>query len=117
MFLGNILKYNMNNPNIKYLPSIFKKLSYIQAVYLFGSSASGKTNQKSDLDLAILLKNPIYRSKKMEILTELARNGFCHVDVVFFEGKDSSWSMKPYTIIACFTLKVILIKILSIQTL
>ena len=78
----------MNNPDIKHLPNIFKKFPYIQAVFLFGSLASGKTNQNSDIDLAILLKDLKYRSKKLEILAALAQNGFCHVDVVFFEGKD-----------------------------
>lgn len=78
----------MKNPDIKHLPNIFEKISYIKAVYLFGSFVSGKINRNSDLDLAILLKDLKFRSKKLEILTELARNGFCNVDVVFFEGRD-----------------------------
>ena len=38
------------------LKNIFKDYPYIAAAYLFGSQASGKTGQMSDVDIAILLK-------------------------------------------------------------
>ena len=78
----------MNNPDLKKLKDVFKNYSDIQAVYLFGSTATGKTNPESDLDLAILSKNPSIKEQKLDILTDLARNGFCRVDLVLLDKND-----------------------------
>lgn len=78
----------MNNPNLDILPSIFKKYPDIEAVYLFGSVATGRTHEESDLDLAILPKNNSIKEKKLDILADLTQNGFDAVDLIFIDGND-----------------------------
>ena len=77
-----------NNPDLALLPRIFERYAEIQAVYLFGSTPTENTHLESDLDLAILPGTRDLRQKKLEILTELARFGFCEVDLVFLDGDD-----------------------------
>lgn len=75
-------------PDLSLLPDIFKKYSGIQAVYLFGSAAAGKTHAESDLDLAIVPDDSSLCSERLELLTELARCGFSNVDLVFLDTND-----------------------------
>ncbi len=77
-----------HHPDLQRLEKIFRAYPDIQAVYLFGSTASGKTHAKSDLDLAILPRKSSLRQKKLDILTELAREGFTDVDMVFLDTED-----------------------------
>lgn len=69
------------------LPEVFSRYPEIQAVYVFGSVASGKTHHGSDLDLAILSRSGS-SPKKLDLLAELARQGFCDVDLVFLDTED-----------------------------
>lgn len=55
---------------------------------MFGSQISGKTHIESDLDIAIYPGTINLKEKKLDILTALAEQGFCHVDVVFLDEKD-----------------------------
>lgn len=80
--------YPKNNPDLSELPGIFTKYPDIQAVYLFGSLAAGTTNPMSDLDLAIYSASRDIEHKKLDILTDLAEHGYCHVDLVFLNGRD-----------------------------
>ena len=73
----------MRHPPLGILKTIFEKYPEVQAVYLFGSIASGCTNAGSDLDLAVLTDDTRLRGRKLDILAELARKGFCNVDVVY----------------------------------
>jgi len=75
-------------PDLGKLTEVFKKYSAIQAVYLFGSAASGKIHSESDIDLGILPKNSSLRNKKLDILADLTRQGFNNVDIVFLDTKD-----------------------------
>jgi predicted nucleotidyltransferase len=75
-------------PPLDRLEKVFQKYPQIQAVYLFGSTASGKTHAESDLDLAILPEKPSLRSKKLAILADLTREGFSDVDLVFLDTND-----------------------------
>jgi hypothetical protein len=75
-------------PDVQLLRGIFKSYPDVQAVFLFGSSASGHTHAESDLDLAIVPRHPEVHSRKLDMLTELARAGFCHVDLVFLDTDD-----------------------------
>ncbi len=75
-------------PNLNLLPGIFKKYPGILAVYLFGSAASGNVHAESDLDLAIVPKHSNLHLQKLDILTDLAREGFCNVDLVFLDTND-----------------------------
>ena len=67
---------------------IFKKYPDIQAVYLFGSNATGRVHQDSDLDLAVVPRSAQARNHKLDILTDLARLGFDNVDLVFLDTDD-----------------------------
>lgn len=78
----------MKTPDIRLLSKIFQKYTLIQAVYLFGSMASGKTHQESDLDLAIVPRGPGLRSQRLDILSDLAKSGFCDVDLIFLDTTD-----------------------------
>jgi len=80
--------YSSHHPNLDRLEKVFNRYPDIQAVYLFGSTASGKTHAESDLDLAILPKKSSLHKKKLDLLTDLAREGFCNVDLVFLDTKD-----------------------------
>lgn len=77
-----------NNPDLSTLGKIFKKYVNIKAVYLFGSHTTGKTHKESDIDLAIVPANSKVINRKLEILAELARHGYCHVDLVFLDTHD-----------------------------
>jgi len=81
-------KVSSSRPELARLEKVFQKYPGIQAVYLFGSTASGKTHAESDLDLAILPDQSSLRGKKLDILTDLAREGFSDVDLVFLDTKD-----------------------------
>jgi len=77
-----------NHSNIKLLSKIFENYKDIQAVYLFGSYVSGKTHRNSDIDLGIVPVSSKTKEKKLELLADLAKHGFCNVDVVFLDTDD-----------------------------
>lgn len=77
-----------NFPDLKILPQVFEKYPDIQAVYLFGSVASGNTHTESDIDLAIVPLDKTLRSKKLDILADLTKNGFNSIDLVFLDTQD-----------------------------
>ena len=78
----------MNKLDLDRLQSAFMKYSAIKAVYLFGSAASGKMHHESDIDLAVFSDDTSCRKQKLSILTDLARVGFCNVDLVFPKEDD-----------------------------
>ena len=55
---------------------------------MFGSAGTGRSHRESDIDLAIYPDTPGLRREKLSILTELARTGFCNVDLVFMDEND-----------------------------
>lgn len=75
-------------PNLESLKEIFAKYPDVLAVYLFGSYAEGREMEESDLDLAIIPKSSEIHQKKLDILSDLARLGFCKVDLVFLDTDD-----------------------------
>ena len=75
-------------PDLQLLRDIFKSYPDVQAVYMFGSAASGQTHAESDLDLAIVPRHSKLHSRKLDMLTDLARAGFCDVDLVFLDTDD-----------------------------
>ena len=75
-------------PDIARLHNIFERYADIQAVYLFGSMASGTALAGSDLDLAIVPRGSALRSRKIDLLADLARHGFCDVDLLFLDSAD-----------------------------
>lgn len=70
------------------LGEVFRKYPEIWAVYLFGSAAEGRMHGESDIDLAIVPRSPDARARRLDILTDLARLGFCNVDLVFLDTDD-----------------------------
>lgn len=70
------------------LKTVFKRYPTIKAVYLFGSSVSGRTHAESDLDRAVLADGNSLYGRKLDIMTELAKNGLCNVDPVILPGDD-----------------------------
>ena len=71
------------------LRQIFQGYTEVQAVYLFGSHATGRPHLESDLDLAVVPANPAARMRKLDILTDLARSGLCEVSLVFLDTADA----------------------------
>lgn len=77
-----------NQEDLEALARVFRKYPEVQAVYLFGSAAEGRTHRESDLDLAVIPRSPAARALRLDILTDLAREGFCDVDLVFLDTDD-----------------------------
>jgi len=75
-------------PDLERLRTVFASYPEIQAVYLFGSAVTGRLRPESDLDLAIVARTRGVRSCKLDLLTDLARAGFCDVDLVFLDEAD-----------------------------
>jgi len=78
----------VRNPELAHLSEVFRNYREIQAVYLFGSAATGGERPDSDLDLAVFPDTPSLRRQKLQILSDLAAQGFCHVDLVFLAEDD-----------------------------
>jgi len=74
--------------NLTILPELFRQYPDIQAVYLFGSFSSGKTHSESDLDLAIIPSSREIHQRRLDLLADLARQGFENVDLVFLDTDD-----------------------------
>lgn len=74
--------------DLESVKEIFAEYPDILAVYLFGSYAEGREMEESDLDLAIIPKSSEIHQKKLDILSDLARLGFCKVDLVFLDTDD-----------------------------
>lgn len=70
------------------LRSIFSRYPQIKAVYLFGSEAEGKERPDSDLDLGIFTDDNIPSSFKLDLLKDLAADGFDNVDLVLLTKAD-----------------------------
>jgi predicted nucleotidyltransferase len=70
------------------LNQVFRQYADIQAVYLFGSLASGRTHSESDLDLAIVPRTHTLRERKINILANLIGCVRCHIDLVFLDTDD-----------------------------
>jgi predicted nucleotidyltransferase len=73
----------MRIPDLENLKKVFCQYPEIRAVYLFGSRATGRVHRESDLDLAVLQDGDGLQEKKLDILAQLAAEGFCEVDLVF----------------------------------
>lgn len=72
-------------PELERLSDIFSTYPDIQAVYLFGSAVTGRLHAESDLDLAIVPRPGAGELPRLDILTDLARAGFCRVDLVILD--------------------------------
>ena len=75
-------------PDLERLGQLFRRYPDILAVYLFGSVASGKAYRERNRRVALELSVVKHRAKKLELLTDLARQGFCDVDLIFLDTDD-----------------------------
>ncbi len=53
----------------KIIKAILNELSDIEAIYLFGSIAKGKENERSDYDIAVILRE--YPEKDMDVIARI----------------------------------------------
>jgi predicted nucleotidyltransferase len=63
---------------------IFRRRKQIAAVYLFGSTATGRNCRGSDLDLAIVTKKAISGRKRLKLEADLSSRLRRDVDLVVF---------------------------------
>ncbi|MCS6964260.1 nucleotidyltransferase domain-containing protein [Thermoflexus sp.] len=75
-------------PSLDLLAEVFRRYPEIEAVYLFGSAAEGRRHAESDLDLGVVVRRGARRPDPLSLLTDLARYGFCRVDLVFLDTED-----------------------------
>ena len=67
------------------LAPVFKRKKRIAAVYLFGSTATGRARRGSDLDLAIITKKAISSRQRLKLEADLSSRLRRDVDLVVFE--------------------------------
>ena len=79
----------LSSSDIESLTEVFRQFPEIRAVYVFGSAATGKRRPDSDLDLAILAGVGSFQRRKLDVLTELTRQGFDTIDLVFLNTADT----------------------------
>ena len=53
----------------KILIAILKEISRVEAIYLFGSIAKGKENERSDYDIAVIVRE--YPEKDLDIIARI----------------------------------------------
>src|SRR5699024_7693953 len=70
------------------LSSLFSTFPEVEAVYLFGSAATGKRNSLSDIDLGIVYNDSSITKKKVDLYAELVKIRFEKADIVFFNSAD-----------------------------
>ena len=68
--------------------TLFCRYPAVEAVFLFGSEGAQRTHAESDLDLAVLPTDTSDLPPRLDILEDLARAGFCDVDLVFLKEDD-----------------------------
>jgi hypothetical protein len=74
----------MQNAKFQDLTPVFRRKKRIAAVYLFGSTATGRDRRGSDLDLAIVTKKRISSRERLKIEADLSSRLRRDVDLVVF---------------------------------
>ncbi|MEK6737069.1 MAG: nucleotidyltransferase domain-containing protein [Planctomycetota bacterium] len=74
----------MQNAKMQDLTPIFRRRKNIAAVYIFGSTATGRDRRGSDIDLAIIAKKAIARREKLKLEADLSSRLRQDVDLVVF---------------------------------
>jgi predicted nucleotidyltransferase len=74
----------MQNAKFQDLTPVFRRKKRIAAVYLFGSTATGRDLRGSDLDLAIVTKKRISSRERLKIAADLSSRLRRDVDLVVF---------------------------------
>jgi predicted nucleotidyltransferase len=68
-----------NNPPFEVAIPVFQEFSELQAVYLFGSHATGKTHPESDIDFGFMADTDI----SDELGFQLVKAGFSNFDLIY----------------------------------
>ena len=74
----------MQNAKFQDLTPIFRRRKNIAAVYIFGSTATGRDRRGSDIDLAIIVKKVIARRERLRLEADLSIRLRQDVDLVVF---------------------------------
>jgi len=75
----------VNDAMIETIRTFFAGDEAVTAVYLFGSQAAGKATAKSDIDLAVLLREKPAYDYRLRAMSELARLLKTEVDVLVLD--------------------------------
>jgi predicted nucleotidyltransferase len=70
------------------LAEVLSDFKEIRAAYLFGSHAVGGQGSESDIDIGLVLRPGTDRTLKLDVLADLTRSGFEHVDIVLLNDAD-----------------------------
>lgn len=71
------------------LSELFAAHAPVRAAYVFGSAATGRRNTRSDLDVAVWLRDDANaRTTKLDLLADLTRQGFDEIDLVILNEAD-----------------------------
>ena len=70
------------------LASVLREFAEIDAAFLFGSVAEGRSREHSDIDIALVPNDPGLRARRLDILTALAKQGFDNIDLVVLDTDD-----------------------------
>lgn len=82
-------RHSLQPAEVEALQRVFDRHQAVEAVYLFGSRVSGKMSPESDLDLAVCTEdNATGSGLRLDLLADLTREGFDHVDLVFMADAD-----------------------------
>lgn len=63
----------------------FQQQNKMAAVYVFGSMAAGRNRKKSDIDIALMLSEPIAPMERIKMETEMSNLLQKDVDLVIFD--------------------------------
>jgi hypothetical protein len=74
--------------DVAMLANVFRRYPEVQAVYLFGSHAEGRARPDSDIDLALVTRDKSSHPNILDLLTDLATQGFSNVDLTFLDTDD-----------------------------
>ena len=67
--MGKIIDNMEKRDLIKIVNEILKEISSVEAIYLFGSIAKGKENERSDYDIVVILRE--YPKKDVDIIARI----------------------------------------------
>lgn len=71
------------------LAALFRATPEVRGAYVFGSAAAGQRTSRSDIDLAVWLRDEADPSStKLDLLADLVRRGFDDVDLVVLDEAD-----------------------------
>ncbi|MCU0520771.1 MAG: nucleotidyltransferase domain-containing protein [Anaerolineae bacterium] len=74
--------------DVEAVAAVLARYPGVLAAYLFGSQAAGHTHRESDIDIAVVPRDVRIRERRLDLLADLAREGFSDIDLVFLDSDD-----------------------------